>query len=204
MADRPETSLTPVAHATIVIVIVIIITIGLLFTLPVITALAMLRIGYPEYCNRVVLRKRNLPTTEHPNGEQARHILLAARFRKNASKVREAAVVVGRVIALRSREIVEKVRGYTSRLLENHCHRRHGHADLEDDLPIMRQQAWQKLAESHTGQTVDSAKDDDVELKTVGDPKKVTKTIHFDLEGEGSTEPCVQKPEPAVVAGSEM
>lgn len=68
----------------------------------------------------------------------------------------------------------------------------------------MRQQAWQKLAESHTEQTVASAKDDGIELKTAEDPKKVTKAVHFELDGEGSTDSCVQKPEPAVVAGLKM
>lgn len=66
----------------------------------------------------------------------------------------------------------------------------------------MRHKAWQKLAESHTEDTVISSKDDGVELKTVENPNKVTKAVHFDLGSEDSTEPCVQKPKPAVVAAS--
>lgn len=66
----------------------------------------------------------------------------------------------------------------------------------------MRNKSWQILAESHTELTLTSSKEDGVEHETVEmveNPKKNTKTVHFDL-GDDDKEPCVRKPEQAVVA----
>lgn len=71
------------------------------------------------------------------------------------------------------------------------------------DLPVIRNKSWQRLAESHTERTFTDFKDDKVEFETVEfveNPKKTTKTVHFDLGKEGNMESCVRKPEPAVVA----
>jgi len=69
----------------------------------------------------------------------------------------------------------------------------------------MRQKSWQILAESHTELTLTSSKDvevehndDEVEHKVVGNPKKSTKTVRFDVGDE--VEGLVQKPQPAVIA----
>jgi hypothetical protein len=83
----------------------------------------------------------------------------------------------------------------------------------------MRQKSWQILAESHTELTLTSSKDvevehnddevkhkddevehkgDEVEHNVVGNPKKSTKTVRFDVGDE--VEGLVQKPQPAVIA----
>lgn len=67
----------------------------------------------------------------------------------------------------------------------------------------MRNKSWQLLAESHTELTFTHFKDDKVEHETievVEIPKKTIKTVRFDL-GDKDKEPCIRKPEPAVVAG---
>lgn len=75
----------------------------------------------------------------------------------------------------------------------------------------MRNKSWQILAESHTEFSFNSSsKDDGVEHEIVEltepfkDPKKATKTVQFDLGDEAKEEPCVRKPEPAVVAEVKM
>lgn len=73
----------------------------------------------------------------------------------------------------------------------------------------MRQKSWQILAESHTGLTLTSSRDDEamhkydeVEHRAVETPKKSAKTVRFDIGDEVDTEASVQKPQPAVVAES--
>lgn len=66
----------------------------------------------------------------------------------------------------------------------------------------MRNKSWQILAESHTELTLTGSNDDKVEhemVEIVENPKKATKTVHFDL-GEDNKEPCIRKPEQAVLA----
>lgn len=72
------------------------------------------------------------------------------------------------------------------------------------DLPVIRNKSWQILAESHTERTFTGFKDDKFEYETVEvveNPKKATKTVHFDPGDEDNMESGVRKPEPAVVAG---
>lgn len=71
------------------------------------------------------------------------------------------------------------------------------------DLPVIRNKSWQILAESHTERTFTGFKDDKVEYETVEiveNPKRATKTVHFDLGNEYHAESYVQKPYPAVIA----
>ncbi|KAI3398852.1 hypothetical protein diail_8361 [Diaporthe ilicicola] len=201
MDDRQENTSTAGGDAAITVFITM--TVAMLFILPVILALGLLIILDPECFRRVVLRKGKLPITAQPNCERARHTPLSTRTRKAALRLRETASATGGAIALRTREIFGKIGGYTSGLFEGRRRRRrNGHGAFTDNLPIMRQKTWQKLAESHTEHTVASAKEDGIELKNVEDTKKSTKAVHFDLGGGEGMESCVQKPEPAVVAGS--
>lgn len=78
---------------------------------------------------------------------------------------------------------------------------------MSTDLPIMRQKSWQVLAESHTELTLSTSKDDEfehkveeVEHKTVENPKKSAKTVRFAIGDEEETETSVQKPQAAVIA----
>ncbi|KAJ0122301.1 hypothetical protein J7T55_002814 [Diaporthe amygdali] len=200
--EDSESSWTAGSKAAVVILCIF--TFILVSACPMVLVLLWLKVKETEYYRNIALREGNLPTTEQPICKRTRQNPLSGRVRQLALKMRGMAIAVGGALALQCRKVFEKARGCISGLFDSHRRRRNGSGSVIEDLPIMRHKAWQKLAESHTEDTVISSKDDAVELKTVENPNKVTKAVHFDLGSEDSTEPCVQKPKPAVVAGSKI
>ncbi|KAI7779810.1 hypothetical protein LA080_000308 [Diaporthe eres] len=199
MSDSHDHPQTDVNDAAIILPIAAMILI--LSIIPPAIILLSLRIAHPEYFRGGECHEGNLPTVEQPTEKRAHHDSICRRVRDIVLKFCGVANVAGGTFAQRFRESFENVRGRTLGFIESYRHRRDGNAD--DDLPVIRNKSWQILAESHTERTFTGFKDDKVEYETVEiveNPKKATKTVHFDLGNEYHAESYVQKPYPAVIA----
>ncbi|POS72480.1 hypothetical protein DHEL01_v209131 [Diaporthe helianthi] len=201
MSDAHENP-RPEGHVSDVVVLILSVVV-LLATVPTVFLLVWLKIVNSQYLRRDVYHKEaNLPAAESssPN-KKLQDNPLCRRVRVVVRKLRGVAVAAGGAVALRSREALKEVRGRVSKLFGDRGRR-------YSDLPIMRQKSWQMLAESHTELTLTTSNDDDkaeqkveeVEHKTVENPKKSIKTVRFAIGDEVEKETSVQKPQPAVIA----